>query len=96
MKQTSKPETFATTHDWEDDDPLSYSTVRALSRATDVDVEELPFLRESIAPDALDSIFAPTGYPPRTRGSLVFRHADHRITIRTDGVIEVEPVATTR
>lgn len=86
---------MTTTHDWEDDDPLSYSTLRALARAMDADVEEIPFLRESIAPEALDSLFGPTGAPPETRGSLVFRHADHRITIRTDGVIEVAPVAET-
>lgn len=95
MEQTPRPETIKTTHDWTDEDPLSYSTVRALSRAMNAEVEEVPFLQESISTDALDVLFGPTGSPPTTRGSLVFRHAGHRITVRTDGVIEVAPLGAT-
>lgn len=95
MVQTSKPEKVTLTHDWNDDVPLSYSTVNALSQAMDADVEDIPFLERSISAEALDELFGAPGTPPDTRGSLVFRHANHRITIRTDGEIEVAPLPRT-
>lgn len=66
---------------------VSIAVVNAVATHRDADPVELPPLYEWIDPDALDSLFGPTGSGGPRSGRLEFTYDGHSITVDcTDGV----------
>ncbi|WP_132058356.1 HalOD1 output domain-containing protein [Halorussus amylolyticus] len=79
-------------YDWDADEALSIVVVAAVGTITKTNALDLPQLRESVDPDALDDIFAPTSTGhPRRAGSVEFPFAEHRIAVSATGEIEIRP-----
>lgn len=71
--------------------PLSEAVIYAVAEVAGSDPVELLPLYSVIDPDALDSLFAPTvAGSSRGDGSITFDIDDHRVTIQSDGIVEVE------
>lgn len=90
----------AFTYDLDAGEPLSHGIVTAVAAATGAarvataadggEASVLEPLYETIDPDALDAMFAPTGAgASRREGWITFTYHDHRVTARSDGRITV-------
>jgi hypothetical protein len=85
----SETGTYRTVHDFSTDVPLSTTVVLAVEQVVD-EVDDV--LYDAIDPDALDAIFRPhSDVAPYRRGYVEFVVSGHLITVRADGVIEIDP-----
>lgn len=83
-------DTYRAVHDFPADGPLSTTVVLAVEEVIDGDCEDV--LYDAIDPDALDAIFRPrSAVAPYRRGYVRFTISDHRITVHSDGVVEIDP-----
>lgn len=74
-------------------EPLSLRVTQAVTDAADISPEELTPLYQSIDPEALDSLFAPTySETSRSKGLVQFIYADHEIIIHSTGDVDVNPI----
>lgn len=82
-------ETYQTVHDFSANVPLSTTVILAVEQVVgELDV----VLNDAIDPDALDAIFRPrSDVSPYRRGYVEFVFAECQITVRSDGVIEIDP-----
>ena len=66
----------------------------AVAAVAETDPLDLPPLRETIDPDALDDLFRRTpGGRTRESGYVEFSLADHRVVVDASGGVEVYPLA---
>ena len=81
-------DTYRTAHDFSADVPLGTTVILAVEEVTDGgDV-----LYDAVDPDALDDIFRPRSGAPSCRGGYVeFTISDHRVTVHSEGTIEITP-----
>ena len=80
-------------HDFDGSASLTTTVVHALADCMNVDVTDGSLsLYDSVDPDALDALFRPR-YDGNSRsgGTVAFSVADHRVTVRSDGEILIEP-----
>lgn len=80
-----------TVHDSEDDGTLVKTVLEALENASGLPIDEMSVrLYDSIDPDALDAIFAPTrNGPGRDRGYVSFSVGEFAVTVHADGRVFV-------
>ena len=85
--------TYRTEFDFHDR-PASVAVVEAVAAAADMDPVDIPPLHSIVDPDALDILFAPTtaGHV-RPGGSTSFDFEGYRVTVRSHGTIEIDPLA---
>lgn len=89
VEYDSETETYRTVHKFSSNIPLSTTVVLAVEEVID-DMDAV--LNDAIDPDALDSIFRPrSDVAPYRRGYVVFLIAGCRVTVRSDGTIEIDP-----
>ena len=81
-----------TVHDWSTESP-AIAVIEAVAERTGRDISALDPLYERIDPDALDELFArrPDGVPPEDV-ELSWRYEGHEVTIRSDGMLSVQPI----
>ena len=72
------------------DGDVSIAIVTAIATKRDVEPTELPPLYESIDPDALDALFAPTRTGGPRRGRLEFTYDGHDVVVECDEGLEIE------
>lgn len=74
--------------------PASVAVAEAVAAAAEADPLDIPPLHDTVDPDALDILFAPTtnGHV-RPGGSTTFDFEGYRVTVRSHGTIEIEPLA---
>lgn len=78
------------------DEPLSVAVVREIADHDDVDPMELsPPLFHCLDPAALDALFEPTRSGGPRSGSVSFTYDDKRVTVDSDGTIEIDSAAAT-
>ncbi|WP_152031308.1 HalOD1 output domain-containing protein [Natrarchaeobaculum aegyptiacum] len=83
--------TYYTTLEWTTHDP-SVAVVELIARLLDADPTDLEPLAWSIDPSALDAILQGQQEGPSTTPCTVdFSYLGHRITVSSDGRVEVEP-----
>lgn len=80
-------EEYHAMHDWSNDEPLSFSVVRAVSSLAGKEPEELPPLYDVVDPDSLDTLFTDTS---GRNGSLSFLLDGYEVTVHADGSIVVK------
>lgn len=84
-------ELYRVRHD-EGDQSLSTVVVAAVAAVAETDPLELPPLRDSVDPDALDDLFATTcGGRARELGQIEFPVDDYQVVVHASGDIEVYP-----
>ena len=71
------------------DGDISIAVVTAIATRRDVEPTELPPLYESIDPDALDALFAPTRTGGPRRGRLEFTYDGHEIVVECGSSLEI-------
>ena len=71
------------------DGDISIAVVTAVAAKRDVEPTELPPLYESIDPDALDSLFAPTQTGGPRRGRLEFTYDGHAVVVECDSDLKI-------
>ncbi|MFB6192015.1 MAG: HalOD1 output domain-containing protein [Haloarculaceae archaeon] len=81
---------YRTQHDRADATPLSATVVETVASISGTDADELDPLYEAVDPDALEDLFDPVGTAPAV-GGVWFHYAGFRVTIRTEGEIEITP-----
>lgn len=76
-----------------DDDSLVESVLRTVAVHADKQPEELPPLNDTVDPDALATVFGrrPDGTPRLGAGWVEFDYAGYRVTVTSDGDVDVEP-----
>lgn len=80
--------------DWTGPNAVSTAVVTAVARIEGVDQSELEPLSSVVDPDSLDRVFRPRADgPSRSGGHVSFRYEGHRVTVRADGQVVVEPLA---
>ncbi|WP_339104716.1 HalOD1 output domain-containing protein [Haloterrigena salinisoli] len=79
------------------DGDISIAVVTAIASERGVEPTELPPLYESLDPDALDALFAPTRTGGPRRGRLEFTYAGHEVVVEcgSDLEISVDGTSTT-
>lgn len=92
--------TYHVTHDWDGDDTLGITVVRAVGAILPGGVDELDdVLFDAIDPDALDRLFDPGSRRPQTPATgrnsrsagVWFTFADHHVVVYGSGDIEIHP-----
>lgn len=74
--------------------PASVAVAEAVAAAAGMDPVDIPPLHSIVDPDALDILFAPTSVGDvRPGGSTTFDFEGYRVTVRSHGTIEIEPLA---
>ena len=74
------------------DEPASTVVVTTVAAVSETDPLDLEPLRESVDPDALDSLFRETpGGCVRNAGRIEFSFADHGVAVDATGKIEISP-----
>lgn len=69
---------------------LTYRILRATADQSEIDIEALPPLYDTINPDALDALFAPRfDGTPRGDGQTTFDYAGYVVTVYSDGDVEI-------
>ena len=93
--QTSKSRDYYAYHDADDPAKLSTTVVHALADVMGIDVTDTGFvLYDSVDPEALDRIFAPTDEgTPRAPGHVAFTVSGYRVTVYSNGQIVITPPA---
>ncbi|QSW97905.1 HalOD1 output domain-containing protein [Haloterrigena alkaliphila] len=71
------------------DGDVSIAVVTAIAAKRDVEPTELPPLYESIDPDALDALFAPTRPGGPRRGRLEFTYDGHQVLVECGSDLEI-------
>lgn len=85
-------DTYRVRHDWQGDDPVSATVIRAVAIVTNTPPTDFDPLFESIDSDRLDRLFSgPSGDPPRDTGSVSFPFNDCTVQVNATGVIEITP-----
>lgn len=74
-------------YDWSDISPV-VGVVEALSDADDTDPEAIPTLAETVPPESLNELCA--NAPTRRTITVSFVHAGYAVTVRSDGIVEVD------
>lgn len=73
--------------------PLSERVVAKVAETMNVDPTELDPLYEAVDADALDALFSPKmDGTPRTRGSIDLTYCEHRVSVGSDGTVDVRYV----
>lgn len=77
-----------------EDERLSIRVINAIAEHEGTTPTEIrPVLYDTIDPDALDSLFSATHQgDTRADGNVEFRYGPHRVTVHSDGRIEIERV----
>jgi hypothetical protein len=71
----------------------SLAVVSAVAEITGRDVIDLPLLQDTLSPECLDDLFAPTeAGSPRDDGRVEFPYHDFRVTVYSHGRIEIRAV----
>ena len=79
-------DSVVTTFDWTGTTAPSTALITAMAEVNDVEPLALEPLFHAVDPDALDSLFAPTGKVyDRLTGTVEFDYAGHRIVITASG-----------
>lgn len=82
-------DTYRAVHDFSADVPLSTTVILAVEQVAD---ETTDVLYDAVDPDALDAIFEPrSAVSPYRRGYVEFVVSSHVVTVRSDGVVEIDP-----
>ena len=82
-------DTYRAVHDFSTDVPLSTTVIMAIEQVAEGTDD---VLYDSVDPDALDDVFRPhSDVAPYRRGHVEFVISGHLITVRSDGVIEIDP-----
>ncbi|ADB59615.1 hypothetical protein Htur_0718 [Haloterrigena turkmenica DSM 5511] len=71
------------------DGDISIAVVTAIAAKRGVEPTELPPLYESIDPDALDALFAPTRTGGPRRGRLEFTYDGHAVVVECGSGLEI-------
>lgn len=86
-------ETYRATADATAIDP-SIAIIQMMAHICETDPTQLDPLYEAIDPDVLDQISTETVYGHRANDRYVqFTYLDHRVTVKSYGLIEVEPLS---
>lgn len=73
---------------------ISQSVIEAVAEAEQIDPVELsPTLFQIVDPDALDEIFASVSTDDQREGQVVFTYIGYEVTVSSEGVVSVEPLA---
>lgn len=71
-------------------DGPAIAVLKAVAERENVDITELPFLRDTIDVEALDKLFSPTyDGTLRDSGSVRFPYAGYTVTVHGDGDVEL-------
>ena len=84
---------YYATYDWGGEEPLRIFVARIVAEVADSSPTELGALYKSINPEALDEVFEPLpDGSTRAGGGVWFTLDDYRVTIHSDGAVEVAPL----
>ncbi|WP_424001854.1 HalOD1 output domain-containing protein [Haloarcula salina] len=75
------------------EEPVSAAVVHAVSTFEQRDPTALPPLHDTVDPDALDALFAPTGGGAEQRSCVSFTFSASFVTVDADGRVTVVPDA---
>jgi hypothetical protein len=81
------PETHTIQLDWSTEETPSHAVVSLVADAKDVRPIDLTPLHETVDPDALDRLFAPTTGGSRTDGYIAFVFEGYHVTVHGDGEV---------
>ncbi|RKD98422.1 HalOD1 output domain-containing protein [Halopiger aswanensis] len=90
---TRSPAVYRAVHEFDGPASLTTTVIHALADCMGVDPTDGRIsLYDAVDPDALDRLFRPRhDGRPRSSGQLSFVVDDHRVTVRADGEILIEP-----
>ncbi len=93
--RSRSPPLYRASHDPAGPAALSTTLIHALADCMGVDITDgRVALYDAVDPDALDGLFRPRhDGSPRSGGALSFVANGHRVTVRGDGEILIEPPA---
>lgn len=84
--------TYRISHDWEGDERVVATIVRAVAIVTNTPPADFDPLFETIDPDALERLFdGPSGDPARDTSWMSFRFSDCAVQVSATGTIEITP-----
>lgn len=88
------PETYTTQLDWSTEETPSHAVVSLVAEAEDVRPIDLAPLHDTVDPDALDRLFAPTSTESsRTDGYIAFVFEGYHVTVHGDGEVVAKAVS---
>lgn len=80
----SSDDMYMVKHEIDESEPAPNAVVRVMAAATDIPVEKLPPLYDSIEPEAFDQLIAP-GINERPRADVMVEFTYYGKTVRVDG-----------
>lgn len=88
--------TYRASHDWQSDDRITETIVRAIAIVTNTPPTDFEPLYESIDPDALNQLFTrPNGDSPQNTSQVSFSYNDCTVQVDATGTIEITSAKNT-